>query len=434
MTGRERLKQSLDHTDGPVPVDFGASATTGMHCSVVEALREYYGRERRPVKIHEPYQMLGMVEEDLQEAIGTDVVGVMPRNTIFGFPLGNWKEWRTPWGQEVLVPGDFNVTSDGDDLYIYPQGDLDAPPSGHMPAGGFFFDSIIRQEPIDDDALKAEDHIEELSLLSPEDLQYFRAELEAAAASGRGTIVNFGGMAFGDIAEVPGPGLRHPKGIRDITEWYVSTMIRQDLIHEIFRKRADIALKNLQLAFDAVGNLPDAVYICGTDFGTQTSQFCSLETFDSLYAPYYRELNGWIHEHTTWKTFKHSCGAVEPFMQPFIDAGFDIINPVQCSAVGMDPETLKVRYGSRLTFWGGGIDTQRTLPFGTPEEVKREAASRLQLFGTGGGYVFNAIHNIQAKTPVENVAALFAAVREYNLGRQQSRVEVKEVKSAGSQR
>ena len=125
-------------------------------------------------------------------------------------------------------------------------------------------------------------------------------------------------------------------------------------------------------------------------------------------------MNDWIHAHTTWKAFKHSCGAVEPLMAHFIKAGFDIINPVQCSASGMDPKTLKARYGSRLVFWGGGVDTQKVLPFGTPSQVREQVLARCEIFARDGGFVFNAIHNVQAQTPVRNVVAMIDAVHAFN--------------------
>jgi uroporphyrinogen-III decarboxylase len=99
-------------------------------------------------------------------------------------------------------------------------------------------------------------------------------------------------------------------------------------------------------------------------------------------------------------------------LDDFIDAGVDVLNPVQCSAAGMDPETLKSRFGKRIVFWGGGVDTQRTLPFGTPAEVGEEVRERIRIFSRGGGYVFNTIHNILARTPVENIRALLEAVEE----------------------
>ena len=202
-------------------------------------------------------------------------------------------------------------------------------------------------------------------------------EAKLARATGKGVVANFGGTGFGDIALVPAPNLKYPKGIRDVEEWYISTIIRQNYIHSVFDEQARIAAENLTRIKEVVGNSIDVVFICGTDFGTQSSQFLSVETFQSLYAPYYRRVNDWIHANTDWKTFKHSCGAIEPLLGPLADCGFDIINPVQCSATGMDPEHLKRTYGERVTFWGGGVDTQQTLPFGSPREVFEEVSSRL---------------------------------------------------------
>jgi uroporphyrinogen-III decarboxylase len=222
------------------------------------------------------------------------------------------------------------------------------------------------------------------------------------------------GTALGDIALVPAPFLKHPKGIRDIEEWYVSLATRREYVEEIFARQTKIALANLPRLAQALGDRVDAVFICGTDFGTQTSSFCSPATFAELYAPYYRQVNDWIHQHTSWKTFKHSCGAVEPFLSHFAECGFDILNPVQCSATGMEPQHLKSAYGERLVFWGGGIDTQHVLPFGTPAEVRAQVLERCRIFGAGGGFVFDSIHNVQARTPVANILAMFNAVREFN--------------------
>jgi uroporphyrinogen-III decarboxylase len=154
--------------------------------------------------------------------------------------------------------------------------------------------------------------------------------------------------------------------------------------------------------------------MCGTDFGTQESSFCSPGTYRSLYHPYYKKMNDWIHAHTGWKTFKHSCGAVFDFMPLFIESGFDIINPVQLSANGMDPKALKREFGGDLVFWGGGVDTQKVLPFGTPEEVREQVLHRCEIFAPGGGFVFNSIHNVVAKSPIENVVAMIEAVKEFN--------------------
>jgi len=413
VNSREKLRRALGHQDGPVPVDFGGTAVTGIHVMVIAALRDYYGLEKRPVMVTEPYQMLGGLDRNLMDAMGIDVVSITPRNTMFGFPNENWRTFKLPWGQEVLVSEHFKTTRDSQgDLLIYPEGDTSVPPSGRMPVSSFFFDTIVRQEPITEDTLDPADNQEEFGPVTPEDLAYFKAQTDLASQSDRGVVATFGGTAFGDIALVPAPFLKHPKGIRDIAEWYMSTALRPEYVHAIFQHQCKIALENLKQIFGAVGNAIDAVFICGTDFGTQTSQFCSVDTYEALYAPYYKQVNAWIHENTTWKTFKHSCGAVEPLLSHFIDSGFDIINPVQCSATGMDPQQLKARYGDQLVFWGGGVDTQHVLPFGTPKEVAAQVKARIRIFGQQGGFVFNTIHNVQANTPVENVVAMIEAIQD----------------------
>jgi uroporphyrinogen-III decarboxylase len=413
-TSRERLAHTLNHKQPDrIPIDFGGTAVTGVHASCVAGLREYYGLEKRPVRIHEPFQMLGLLDDDLKDAMGLDVTGIFARNTMFGFPVERWKPWQFN-GIEVLVPGDFNITVDerGDTL-IYPEGDMTVPASGRMPKGGYFFDCVIRQEPLDEEHLNPEDNTEEFEPIGQADLDHL-AHAATEAGTSRGVIAGFGGTAFGDIALVPGPFLKHPKGIRDVTEWYVSTSSRQDYVHKIFERQCEVAIGNLERIYEAVGDTVQAVFICGTDFGTQTSAFCSVKTLRELYFPYYKQVNDWIHAHTPWKTFKHSCGAVSKFLPSFIEAGFDILNPVQCSATGMEPEKLKAIYGDQLTFWGGGVDTQKTLPFGTPAEVREQVLRRCEIFAPGGGFIFNSIHNVQAQTPVENIVAMLNAVHEFN--------------------
>jgi hypothetical protein len=404
----------LGEAPGRVPMDFGSTPVSGIHVSCVAELRDYYGLERRPVKIHEPYQMLGWIDDDLAEALGIDTAGVFPRTTMFGFPAENWKEWRLR-GLDVLVPGRFEVREEPDGgLVIFPDGDRTAAPSGRMPAGSTFFDAIVRQPPIDEDLLDPEENCEEFTLVSDEDLAYYQRSIAEASATGRAVVAGFGGTGFGDIALVPAPWLKNPRGIRDIAEWYMATSARPDYVHRVFERQCEVGIENLRRIHAAVGDAVDAVYICGTDFGTQTSAFCSVATFRELWLPYYKRVNGWVHANTGWRTFKRSCGSVERFYESFIEAGFDIINPVQCSAAGMDPVRLKEVYGSRLVFWGGGVNTQDTLPFGAPAAVREEVLRRCEIFAPGGGFVFTSIHNVQAGTPLANIVAMIDAVREFN--------------------
>lgn len=388
-------------------MDFGATATTGIAASTVYRLRRALGLNG-PVKVVEPYQMLGEVDAELREALGIDVVGLGGRDNMFGFPNEDWKPWELFDGTPVLVPGKFNTEPEPNgDILMYPQGDRSAPPCARMPEGGYYFDSIVRQPPIDEDNLRVEDNLEEFGPISDESLAFLRDSAAELADTGLGVVGSFADTGFGDIALVPAPFVKHPKGIRDVEEWYISTVTRREHVREIFARQCEIALENLQRIRPAVEEVVDVLFITGTDFGTQRGPFISRDAYRDLYMPFHRRVNDWVHANTTWRTFIHSCGGVEPLIPDFIEAGFDVLNPVQCSAADMDPCHLKETYGDDIVFWGGGIDTQKTLPFGTPDEVREQVRERVEVFGEGGGFVFNAIHNVQANTPIENLVAMF---------------------------
>lgn len=418
LTSRERVQLALNHQEPDrVPLDLGGSAVTGMQVNSVYQLRQALKLDPpgTPVKVIEPYQMLGEIKSDLMEVLGIDVVPLTPPKTLFGFRNEGWKPWTLFDGTPVLVPEGFNTEPESNgDILMYPEGDRSAPPSGRMPKGGFYFDTIIRQPPIDESKLNPEDNLEEFTPISDEDLDYFGREAERLyTETDKAILANFGGTGFGDIALVPAPWLKYPKGIRDVEEWYISTVTRRDYVYKVFERQCEIALANLEKIYQVVGDRVTALFVSGTDFGTQIGPFISPETYRQLYQPFHKQINDWVHRHTSWKTFIHSCGSVAALIPDFIEAGFDILNPVQTSAVGMDPRWLKERFGDRIVFWGGGVDTQRTLPFGTPEQVRAEVRERIRIFGRGGGFVFNTIHNVQARVPVQNLLALYEVVREY---------------------
>lgn len=413
-SSRENFKSTINHRQPErVVVDFGSSPVTGIHAVIVEKLREYYGLEKKPVKIIEPYQMLGELDADLIREMNVDVIGIGGEKNMFGIPNKDWKIHKTFWGQEVLFPGEFNYTyNDNGDILIHPEGDTSVPPSAMMPKTGYFFDAIERQGPVDDSTLKLEDNLEEFGRVTDHDLEFWKEQVLTAGKSGKAVLANLGGTALGDIALVPAVQLKNPKGIRGVTEWYISTLIREDFIKELYDRQTDIAIENLKDFYKVIGNNIDVVYICGADFGTQNSTFCSPETFARVWLPYYKKVNDWIHQNTEWKTFKHSCGSIISLLDLFIEAGFDIINPVQINASGMDPVELKKKFGDRIIFWGGGVDTQGVFAFGTPEQVKEQVKRQVSILNENGGFVFNTVHNIQANVPFENVVAMLEALKE----------------------
>lgn len=418
MNSRARVVQAINHIQpDQVPLDLGGGPTSGMHVSSVYLLRQalHLDPPGAPVKVIEPYQMLGEIKTDLIQRLGVDVIALSGRKTMFGFENRGWKPWTLFDGTPVLVPQAFNTTAEPNgDILMYPEGDRGAPPSGRMPAGGYYFDGIIRQPPIDEANLDPRDNLEEFTLLTHEDLEHLHTEsIRLHEETDLAILGNFGGTAFGDIALVPAPSLKNPKGIRDVAEWYMSAVSRPDYVYKVFEGQCEVALQNLERIHAAVGERITAIFMSGTDFGMQTGPLISPKVYRSMYKPFQKTLNDWVHQKTTWKVFIHCCGGILPLIPDMIEAGFDIFNPVQTSAQGMHPQVLKDRFGSEITFWGGGIDTQKTLPFGTPEEVRRQVKERMQIFGRGGGFVFNSIHNVQAGIPVENLLALYQAIQEY---------------------
>jgi hypothetical protein len=413
MTSRERLRKAIHHEqpDRP-PLDLGSTLVTGISASAYARLKNALGITGGSVRVYDPYQMLAEVEEPVKKSLGVDTCGIQLPTTLFGYPNEKWKPFRMFDGTDVEMSGrfEYDTLPDGS-LVQYPKGDRSAPPSGRMPKGGFYFDSIVRQEPIDEARLDPQEWVEQsYALYTDEELRY----IERTARwwydnSDYGLIGNFWGAGFGDISSVPGPAILHPKGIRDPEEWYVSTLTRTGYVKEIFRLQLELQMKNLAMYKQAAGDMIDVVVMGGTDFGSQNGPFISPAAYRELYKPLHKTMNDWVHAYTGWKTFYHTCGSIVAFLDDFAEAGMDILNPVQVSAAGMDPALLKERWGERFTFWGGAVDAQHTLPFGTPAEVRAEAGRNIATFGTGGGFVFNNVHNIQATVPVENIMAMLGA-------------------------
>ncbi|MHB0936915.1 MAG: uroporphyrinogen decarboxylase family protein [Armatimonadota bacterium] len=403
MNSRERVIAVIEHREPDrVPVDLGGTIMSGIMAQALDKVRPFLGLESRPPRVYEVFQMLGEVEPDMVERVGIDVLPVEPETLFFGLKRRNYKAWTLFDGTPVRVPGQFNVVDTGDHLIIHDEGDPAKPAVGRMPKNGYYFDQIGDQElhpgyvPPSLEEMKAA----YLRPIKTQKLEFMASEAERLRPTGKALLL-------GDWFDFG------PASVGNMPDWLCLLAAEPEYVEELFALKAEGDLLRLAQVKAYLGDNIDLFGVDGADYGTQRAEMFSAEMFEQFYLPYYRAVIGWIRANTPWKTWKHTCGAARKFIPYFIDAGLDCLNPVQCSADGMDPIGLKHDFGKYITFWGGGVDTQRTLPFGTPEEVYQEVAARIRIFAPGGGFVFNTIHNIQANTPPENLDALFRALRDY---------------------
>ncbi len=419
MNSRERVIAAINHKEPDrIPIDFGATGQTGINACALYRLRDYLGLPKKDVDIFEVIQMLGVVDEDLRRIMKSDVIGMNHPEDSMGVPdTGKKKRFIMPDGTPCLLNAgnEWDIDPDGS-IYMYPQGDRSAPRSVKMLDQGYFFNIIDRAPEYDEDNLTPREDFENFfSVMSDETAKYYENESKRLYNETEYAVIgNLAGAGFGDAGAIPAPFEKHPKGIRKFDDWVAAQLMYPEYVEEVFEMQTEYMLKNLQIYKDAVGDRIQIVWISGTDFGTQNGPFMSKDLFEELYKPYYKRVCDWVHKNTNWKTYIHTCGAITTLLDDIADMGVDIVNPVQLSAKGMDPQLLKDKWGDRLVFWGGGVDTQHTLPSGTPEEVAAQVTERLPILSKGGGYVFNTIHNIVGDTRAENIWAAFHAVHEYN--------------------
>ncbi len=417
MTSRERLIATLNHqqTDRTV-LDLGATSQTGINASTLYQLRKELGLDEHRIKIIEPGQLLGEVEDDLLKMLGCDVVGLFNIGNFYGYKNKDWKPWQMDDGTPVWMGGGFEYDEDEKGTkWVYPHGNRSAEYSAMMPKGGSFFDAAPREkfdfDLDEDDLTPLEDFKDDFGIMSDEEARNWEEKsLDLYNNTEYGIVGCLGGGALGDVAVIPGPAVDHPRGIRRVDDWLMAQVMYPDYVKEIFRYQTDIMLKNLEIYHQAVGERIQVVWISGTDFGNQRGLMLSKDTFRELYKPFYKEINDWVHKNTTWKTFYHTCGGIYDLLDDFAEMGLDCLNPVQLSADGMDMHKIKANYGDKFTFWGGGVDTQHILPFGTPKQVREQVRERIDVLGKDGGFVFNTIHNIVANVPTENIIAMYEEV------------------------
>jgi uroporphyrinogen-III decarboxylase len=199
-----------------------------------------------------------------------------------------------------------------------------------------------------------------------------------------------------------------------LDEWLVMLMVEKETATEMMGRATDAAISRLKLYHQAAGDKIDIWGVSSDDAGTQRGPLLQPDLFREMIAPHYKRFCDWTHQNTPYKTFLHSCGSVYEYIADWIEAGIDILNPVQISAANMEPENLAREFGGRLVFWGGGCNTQGVLPHKSPAEVREHVRLNMQAFSRPeGGFVFNQVHNIQPDVPVENVQAMLQAAWDF---------------------
>ena len=396
MNSRERVLKALEQQEPDrVPIDVGGTRQSGIAASTYHRLKQRLGIET-PTRVYDVYQMLAEIERSILERFGADVIGLNRPEVAFGIRNENFRPWTLFDGTPVEVPGGFQPETE-------PNGDLllrDAVgrPMARMPKDGFYFDRLDKYP----GAAHADPESLEPPLLSNQECDHLHAQAEAYQQNCDLAVI----AAMGPPYE-----LFFGLGTGDFSTWMITLATEPDYVHALNQRLTEAWLENLRRFHDAVGDRVQILQF-NDDLGTQEAPFLSVAMFRELIMPYYGRGLDWVHRHTNMKVFMHNDGAIFDFIPTLIEMGVDVLNPVQTTAAGMNPVKLKADHGDRLAFWGGSCDCQRTLPFGTPEQVAREVEENLAILAPGGGYVFASVHNIQPNVPPENVLAMFETAME----------------------
>jgi Uroporphyrinogen decarboxylase (URO-D) len=408
LTSRERVWKAVNHQiPDRVPIDLGGLKASGIAVSAYDKLKRRLGIAT-PTKVLDPRFMIAACEDEVLRRLHADVVPLDLSCVLSAVrPDREWIPRRLFDGTEALFPPGTQIAEDaeGNWILLHPDG---SPSSFQMPKNGYYFDDTKFNcgDCLDPQKFRPVSDIpdEHLKLLS----QYGRSLYHDTDYA----ILGWGfGVCFLGLSLITDRASNVTQGLPD--QWMMMLMTEQATCHELMDRSVEATIHCLRLVHQAVGEYCFAWGIAADDSGTQRREFISPDLWAEMLKPHYKKLCDWIHTHTSWKVFLHSCGSIYHLLPHFVDAGIDILNPVQTSAANMEPARLKQEFGERLVFWGGGCDTQRILGQAPPDEIRQQVRERLETFAPGGGYVFNQVHNIQANVPPENILAMFDAAYEF---------------------
>ena len=401
LTSRERVLKALRHEEADrIPIDFGAMASTGIMALAYAQLKKYLGITTGHVRVFDIGQQLAEVEPEILDRFGVDVISL--EQSLIGEQPGRWKPWRLPDGTACQVPAELDIRPDEErgGWLIWENGI----PTQRMSDSCLYFESI--DHPLAEAATSADLREFPRPLISDERLRFLEKRAETLAANTDYAIMaNFGGSI-----------LESGQGLRGWGQFMMDLAGGGAFTEDLIAGIVEWHLQNLSLYLEAVGDNVQIIQF-GDDLGTQDRPQISPAMYQQYLKTGHARLFQVVHQNSDCAVFFHSCGSIKPLIPDLIDAGVDILNPVQTSAVQMDPRQLKAEFGDRITFWGGGCDTQHVLPNATPDEVAQHVTERISIFAPGGGFVFNQVHNIQADVPPENIIAMFDTARDFRFTR-----------------
>jgi uroporphyrinogen decarboxylase len=407
MNSRQRVERAVNfQATDRIPVDLGGLRASGINAVAYDRLKRRMGIET-PTRVHDTMQMLAEVELEVLDRLGGDVVPLDIVDRPWGQPPVRGVEKRLFCGQKVFVHPEVRISKQLDGSWTLD--DSSGRPYAKMPHDGFYFDHVrptMSGRQIDPKAFQPSPTVPD------EDLEYLARrgqwlfENTDKAILGWGAGFSLLGLSFIMIKNIT-------QGSLD--EWLCMLMTEKPTAHDMMGRYVDATIERMRLYDQAAGKYCFAWGIASDDAGTQKGELIHPDLFAEMIVPHYRRLCDWAHRNTGRKTFLHSCGSIYHYIGHWIDAGIDILNPVQISAANMDPAGLMEQYGGRVVFWGGGCDTQHILPNGSSNEIAEHVRRNLDIFtARPGGYVFCQVHNIQQNVAVENIVAMYDAVHRYN--------------------
>lgn len=403
MNSRQRVRRILNHQEADRPaIDLGATRMTGTTAWTYQALKQALGLNSGSTHVFDLFQMLAEVEPMVLDAVGSDFVMVPADLMNYGLPRNGWKGFDFWDGQTLQVPTGFHPQVTADGSLLVGEGPEWTEPVARMPHGGRYFDAIRVANLTDTFEVPhlPENDWDVPTALSPDWLECEQAKIKTLYAST-------------DRALVVTPPFSLPSGYGGLYQWGMKMALDPVHCREYMLAHCAANAQRARQYLQAVGEYVDVVVLSGADYGTQDREVFRPSLFGDIMAPAWKLVCDAVHEFADVKVWIHSCGSIPDLIEHMADAGVDCLNPVQWGATGMDRQWMKKKFGERLVFWGGGVNTQNTFPFGTADEVRREARECLDIFAPGGGFVVNPIHNIQADVPVENILALYETAQAY---------------------